>query len=85
MSESSRAIVPLGQRGVVASVDRQFAITEKLVGRIQFAQNLLDVFNVPQDGSFEDAIDKIRPDGLITIAAGRYILEAGVTITHLLQ
>ena len=85
MSDANRAIVPLGQRVIVASVNRQFAITEKLVGSIQTAQNLFDVFNVPLDGSFEEAIDKIRPNGLITIAAGRYILEAGVTITKPLR
>ncbi len=34
MSDDSRAIVPVGQRGVVASVTRQIAITEKLLGRI---------------------------------------------------
>ena len=56
MSEDNRAIVPLGLRGVVASVNRQLAITEKLVGKIQSAQDLLDVFNMPQVGRFEDAI-----------------------------
>lgn len=85
MSDNSRAIVPVGQRGVVASVRRQIAITEKLLGRIQSVQNLLDVFNVPQDGSFEEAIIRIRPGGLITIAAGRYILDAGVTINKPLR
>lgn len=85
MSDDSRAIVPVGQRGVVASVSRQIAITGKLLGRILSVQNLLDVFNVPQDGSIEDAIIRIRPGGLISIAAGRYILDAGVTITKPLR
>lgn len=61
MSDDSRAIVPVGQRGVVASVSRQIAITEKVLGRIQTAQNLLDVLNIPQNSSFENvvfAIDK---------------------------
>lgn len=34
MSDNSRAIVPVGQRGVVSSVSRQIAITEKVLGRI---------------------------------------------------
>ena len=38
MSDNSRAIVPLGQRGVVVSVTRQITITEKLLKRIQSAQ-----------------------------------------------
>jgi hypothetical protein len=59
MSENSRAVMSLGQSGIVASIDRQLAITEKLVGSIQSAQRLLDVLKVPQDGSFEDACDAI--------------------------
>lgn len=38
MSDNSRAIVPLGQRGVVVSVTRQITITEKLLKRIQSTQ-----------------------------------------------
>jgi hypothetical protein len=34
MTDNSRAIVPVGQHGVVASVSRQIAVTEKLLGRI---------------------------------------------------
>src|SRR6185369_10903220 len=85
MSDDSRAIVPVGQRGVVASVSRQIAITEKVLGRIQSVQNLLDVFNVPADGTFEEAVQRVRPDGLITIAAGRYVLDVGITISKPLR
>jgi hypothetical protein len=85
MSDDSHAIVPLGQRGVVASVSRQIAITEKLLTRIQSVQNLLDVFNVPQDGSFEDTINRIHPDDSITIADGRYVLDVGATIADVIS
>jgi tetratricopeptide (TPR) repeat protein len=37
MSDNSRALVPLGQRGVVVSITRQITITEKLLTRIQAA------------------------------------------------
>jgi len=40
MSDDSRAIVPVGQRGVVASVRRQIAITEKVLGRIKQESNV---------------------------------------------
>ncbi|MBW6474148.1 MAG: hypothetical protein K0B14_13565 [Anaerolineaceae bacterium] len=38
MSDKSRALVAVGQRGVVASVTRQMTITEKLISRIQAVQ-----------------------------------------------
>lgn len=85
MSDDNRAIVSVGQRGVVASVSRQIAITEKVLGRIQPDQNLLDVFNVPADGTFEEAVQRVRPGGLITIDAGRYILDVGVIISKPLK
>ncbi|MBV5341117.1 MAG: tetratricopeptide repeat protein [Deltaproteobacteria bacterium] len=45
MSENSRAIVAVGQRGVVASVTRQLTITEKLTSRIQAVQALSEQNN----------------------------------------
>jgi CheY-like chemotaxis protein len=41
MSDDSRAIVPVGQRGVVASVTRQIAITEKLVTDLRKRSDLV--------------------------------------------
>jgi tetratricopeptide (TPR) repeat protein len=40
MSENSRALVPVGQRGIVVSVTRQMTITEKVLARIPASQFL---------------------------------------------
>ncbi|HAD03350.1 MAG TPA: hypothetical protein DEB35_10725 [Desulfuromonas sp.] len=40
MSDNSRAIVPIGQQGVVASVSRQLAITEKLLTKLRTGRAL---------------------------------------------
>jgi hypothetical protein len=85
MSDKNRAIVAVGQRGVVASVTRQVTITEKLISRIQALQAIPDVFYVPQDGSIEEGISRVRPGGLISIGEGRFILDTPVVITKPLR
>ena len=73
----SKALVPY-QRGIVASVGRQLAITEKLLPTGWFLQHGFDVFCVPRDGSIEDAVEKVRPGGTIRIAKGQYVVEQGI-------
>lgn len=83
MSETGKHLVPY-QKNAVAVVGRQLDITDRLLKERALAL-MVDKFNVPVDGTFEEAVQRVRPDGLITIDAGRYALEAGVTITKPLR
>lgn len=61
MSDNSRAIVPVVQRGVVVSVTRQITITEKLLKRIQSVHSLpAPAVYVPQNGGNEFPIQNKR-------------------------
>lgn len=83
MNETGKQIV-LRRENSLAVVGRQLDIADRLLKERELALQV-DEFHVPADGTFEEAIKLVRPDGLISIAAGRYILEDGVTINKPLR
>lgn len=83
MNETNKQLVPV-QKNTLAVIKKQLDITDRLLKERALALTP-DVFNVPADGTFEEAVQRVRPDGLILIAAGRYVLEAGVKITKPLR
>ncbi len=79
MTDKDKSLVPI-QRDLVASLDRQLTLTEKLLTTTRSAQGLLDVFCVPKDGTIEDAVNKVRPGGTIKIAKSEYFIEQGIFV-----
>ncbi len=79
MSNTENLLTP-SSKGVSLIVSRQLLIMERLFRERDLAL-YVDEFNVPSDGTFEEAVKKTRPGGIIRIGAGKHHLEYGITIT----
>jgi CheY-like chemotaxis protein len=86
MSDDSRAIVPVGQRGVVASVTRQIAITEKLVTDLRKRSDLvkrgLELVQKHKKrqlevviGNFDDMVNKVISALVKKVIVNKYDLN----------
>ena len=78
-TEESTALA-IRQTGALAIIGTQLRLKKKILDAHRLA-TLVDEFHVPQDGSLFDAVERVRPGGIIQIATGEFRIDKAIHIT----